>query len=208
MNLRNFSFVLALAVLMMSPLALSVESDADVKFGDAPVTVSINFDDMGSGAVTVHLVNDGTEDQIVNITVREYPSRTMATANDILIPAAEDGKVSKVDKELRLGFNSQGEKYLQIEISDGTDVIDTIGFNVSVSHSIWKDSSTYILIIIVVIVIAVVIYLRIRGTAGKKTADQPSKTFTEMEAERKAGKGSKQSGSPKRQRYDKGDRRK
>lgn len=207
MNLRNLSFILALAVLILSPLALSAESDADVSFGDTPVTVSVNFDDMGSGAITVHLVNDGTEERTVSITVMEYPSRVMATANDVLVPAADAGEVGKVSKELMIGFDSQGEKYLQIEIDDGTNV-STVGFNITVSHSIWKDSSTYILIIIIIAVAAIVIYLRMRSTTGKKTAEQSSRTFTEMEAERKAGKGSRQSGSPKRQRYDKGDGRK
>ncbi|MFA6668134.1 MAG: hypothetical protein WCS14_01375, partial [Candidatus Methanomethylophilaceae archaeon] len=120
-------------------------------------------------------------------------------------PASEGGKAGEASKELRFSFSSPGDRYLQIEMDDGVDVT-TLGYNVSVTHSIWKDSSTYILIIIVIIVIAVVAYLRMRGLPGKKT--RPAKTFTEMEAEKKAGKGIAPSGGSKRQKYDKGDKRK
>ncbi|MPN16834.1 hypothetical protein SDC9_164181 [bioreactor metagenome] len=159
---------------------------------------------MNAGGITVHLLNDGAAEQTVTITVREYPDRVLATA-DVTVPASEGGKAGEASKELRFSFSSPGDRYLQIEMDDGVDVT-TLGYNVSVTHSIWKDSSTYILIIIVIIVIAVVAYLRMRGLPGKKT--RPAKTFTEMEAEKKAGKGIAPSGGSKRQKYDKGDKRK
>ncbi len=204
MNIRKFSVLLALLALILVPLAISDGSDAEVTFDDPPVRVSIPFDDMSVGGITVYLVNDGATEQIVTVTVYEYPDRVLATA-DITVPASESGEDGKASKEIRFSFSSPGDRYLQIEMDDGTDVT-SIGYNISVSHSIWKDSSTYILIIIIIVVIAVVAYLRMRGLPGKKT--QPTKTFTEMEAEKKAGKEVKDSGGSKRQKYDKEDRRK
>jgi flagellar basal body-associated protein FliL len=204
MNPKKIFVLFALIALVITPLALSDASDAEVEFGNPAVSVSIPFNDMNAGGITVHLLNDGAAKQTVTITVREYPDRILATA-DVTVPASEGGKAGEASKELRFSFSSPGDRYLQIEMGDGVDVT-TLGYNVSVTHSIWKDSSTYILIIIVIIVIAVVAYLRMRGLPGKKT--RPAKTFTEMEAEKKAGKGIAPSGGSKRQKYDKGDKRK
>lgn len=204
MNPKKIFVLFTLMALVIAPLALSDASDAEVEFGNPAVSVSIPFNDMNVGGITVHLLNDGAAEQTVTITVREYPDRVLATA-DVTVPASESGKAGEASKELRFSFSSPGDRYLQIEMDDGVDVT-TLGYNVSVTHSIWKDSSTYILIIIVIIVIAVVAYLRMRGLPGKKT--QPAKTFTEMEAEKKAGKGIAPSGGSKRQKYDKGDKRK
>ena len=204
MNLRKISVLLAFMALILVPLALSEGSDAEVTFDENPVIVSIPFDDMSVGGITVHLVNDGAADQTVTVTVYEYPDRVLATA-DVLVPASEGGVTGEASKEMRFSFSSPGDRYLQIEMDDGTDVT-WIGYNISVSHSIWKDSSTYILIIIIIVVIALVVYLRMRGLPGKKT--QPAKTFTEMEAEKKAGRDVRDPGGSKRQRYDKDDRRK
>ncbi len=204
MNFRKISVLLAFMAMILVPLALSEGSDAEVAFDETPVIVSIPFDDMSVGGITVRLVNDGAADQTVTVTVYEYPDRVLATA-DILVPASESGVAGEASKEMRFSFSSPGDRYLQIEMDDGTDVT-WIGYNISVSHSIWKDSSTYILIIIIIVVIAVVVYLRMRGLPGKKT--QPAKTFTEMEAEKKAGRDVRDPGGSKRQRYDKDDRRK
>ncbi|MDD4244694.1 MAG: hypothetical protein PHI62_00775 [Candidatus Methanomethylophilaceae archaeon] len=204
MNFKKISVLFALMALMVVPLALSEGSDAEVTFGDPPVSVSIPFDDMSAGGIIVNLLNDGATEQTITVTVKEYPDRVLATA-DVIVPASEGGVAGKASKELRFSFSSPGDKYLQIEMDDGTDVT-SVGYNISVSHSIWKDSSTYLLIIIVIVVIAVVVYLRMRGLPGKKT--QPAKTFTEMEAEKRARKEIASSGSSKRQKYDKGDKRK
>lgn len=206
MNQKKTLALFALMAVLIASLALSGPSDGAVAFDDTdPVRVTIPFDDMGGGAIAVTLLNDGTDERVVSITVKEYPDRTMASLDGIAVPAMADGASGKKVQEIRLSFSSPGDKFLQITITDGADAT-TFGYNISVSHSIWKDTTTYLLIMIVVIVIAIAAYIRMRGVPGKKA--QPAKTFTEMEAEKKADREAKSSGGTERRKYEKNGKRK
>lgn len=192
--MSKFNKILVLAIVLsmaIVPLALSGSSDAKVDFSQE-TQVTQSFDDMSAGKITVYLQNDGDTAKTVTVTVVNYEDgEQLAIAENVSVPAKSGDVNGTADCILSFSFGSSGERYVIVSIDDG-DTVVTDSLNIDVSHSIWKDSTTYIVIVVVIIIIAIAIFLKMRGLPGsKKETDASEKTFTTMDDERKAKKSGK-----------------
>jgi hypothetical protein len=205
------AIVLALAVV---PISISDSSDATVNFGDDP-TVTGEFSDMGSGTLKVTVYNDGSSEQTITVKVVNYSNKdNILASKDVAVPAKSGDNNGTATVSLSWSYGDSGTKYVIVNLldSEGTTISSDGPIAINVSHSIWKDTTTYVVIIIVVIVIAIGIFIKMRGLPGKKKDDdkvddkKSAKTFTKMEEEKKNKKsGSDVSGTPavaEKQTYD------
>lgn len=190
--------ILAMAIILsltIVPIALTDGSDAKVDFANE-AKITTGFSDMGAGTVTVSLYNDGDSVQTVTVAILNYDDAGHPTLakTQVTVPAATTvGEVKTngtASCDLSFSFGNSGLKYVVVNITDSKDkIISSESLDINVSHSLWKDTTTYIVIVIVVIVIAIVAYIAIRGVPGKKKkASSSDKTFTKMEAEKKSKK--------------------
>ncbi|MFA6710697.1 MAG: hypothetical protein WCR24_05635 [Candidatus Methanomethylophilaceae archaeon] len=192
--MSKFNKILVLAIVLsmaIVPLALSGSSDAKVDFSQE-TQITQSFDDMNAGKITVYLQNDGDTAKTVTVTVVNYEDgKQLAIAENVSVPAKSGDVNGTTDCVLSFSFGSSGERYVIVSVYDG-DTVVTDSLNIEVSHSIWKDSTTYIVIIVVIIIIAIAIFLKMRGLPGsKKESDTSEKTFTTMDDERKSKKNSR-----------------
>lgn len=183
--------VLALAIVPVTIVADS--SDAGVNFDGVP-TVTTGFNDGGSGTVTVKLSNDTTSDANVRVKAVEYKNEShVYTSSDVTVPKAVDEVPGVAETKLTWTIDSSGDKTVSIIIysldasGNETEIAkNTIAFNVS--HSIWKDAATYVIIIVVIIAIVIAVFIYLRSKESKRKKDPAAKTFTQMREEKLAGK--------------------
>jgi hypothetical protein len=192
-----FAILLVMAVSVV-PVAIATEdgSDATVSFNNE-ATVSAEFTDMNSGKINVELYNSDTAaDVSVTVKAVDYDSGNTLASTTVSVPKATTDEKSNTTNgtataSLSWSYGSSGTKYVYIEIVNGDTTTSQGPLSINVSHSIWKDTSTYLVIVLVIIIIAIAIWLKIRGLPGskkEKVDDQPKKTFTQMEAEKRGKK--------------------
>ena len=150
------------------------------------------FSDVSAGHFYVYLNNNTSESLTVKVVVYEMDGseEKELDSDTVTLDASETNREVK----LTFSYGSSGDKtvYYKVVNEDGTFAYNLHegGFVISVSHSIWKNTSTYVLIVVVILAIVVIAFLVVRARA-KKTSATPGKTFTEMEAERKAKRAGK-----------------
>ena len=185
--------VFAILAIALVPIVAAEESDATVKrVGQCDVS---GFTDYDKGTLKITLNNDDLS--AVNVKVRVYEFNY--TDDDHLL-AEKDAELAANDNtvvSLSWGYGSSGDKYVDVYVyafnTESSELGDLLtqenSVEISVSHSIWKNSVTYIVIVVIVIVVIIAVVLFIRS--GKKTkADttMADKTFTKMHREKTAKK--------------------
>ena len=179
--------ILAILAIALVPLIAADDSDATVKrVGQCETS---GFTDYDSGTLKITLNNDGGEAVKVIVKVYEFNNHSNTLAQkEAELTAGENTVVS-----LGWGYGSEGKKYVDVFVYDVNDETTPIAqensVEIDVTHSIWKNSVTYIVIVIIVIVAIVAIILFIRS--GKKTKSDTTmadRTFTKMHKEKTAKK--------------------
>lgn len=183
--------VVAVLALAFVPLLSAEGSDAAVvKTGQAK---TYGFDDTGSGTLEYTLQNDAASEVVVTIKVTEFGNPDYVRAEQSVTVPNKDTDNGTVTVYMHFGYGSSGTKWVDVTVYDAAGVkIDAACENsveISVSHSIWKDSTTYIVIVVIVIVIIIAIVLYMRSTKKTKAdTTMADKTFTKMYEEKKAKK--------------------
>ena len=179
--------ILAVLAIALVPMIAADDSDATVKrVGQCETS---GFTDYDSGTLKITLNNDGGEAVKVIVKVYEFNNHSNTLAQkEAELTAGENTVVS-----LGWGYGSEGKKYVDVFVYDVNDETTPIAqensVEIDVTHSIWKNSVTYIVIVIIVIVAIVAIILFIRS--GKKTKSDTTmadRTFTKMHKEKTAKK--------------------
>lgn len=195
--MKNYAKIIAaLAILALAvvPFCACDGSDADVARSGACTTGG--FSDNGGGWLKITLTNtSNVEDETVSINVVDYnnPSNILAH-KDATVPKGDGVNPGIVTVELNFSYGNSGTKYVNVEVYDGTSTLISPacenGVQIEVSHSVWKNVSSYIVIAVVVIIIIIVIVLYLRSTKKTK-ADRTmaEKTFTQMHEAKKSKKG-------------------
>ena len=188
MDYKKLFAILAILAVAIVPFIAADDSDAAVT-RDGQCTTS-GFTDYDKGTLTITLKN--TDDTAVTVTVKVYEFGDHDNVLDDTtaeIPANSEGSEVK----LSWGYGSSGTKYVDVYVydSDGNKIStaceDCVA--IEVSHSIWKNSVTYIVIAIIIIAIIVAIILYIRSTKKTKAdSTMADKTFTKMHNEKVARK--------------------
>ena len=179
--------VLALAVI---PLVAVDGSDADVKRNGQ--WEASGFTDYDAGRIKVTLVNDSSEAKDIKLVACEPGNHDNVYATKtVTVPGTgtDDGKIAV---ELSWKFGSSGTKYVDVIAYNendepiGNPLLDENSVQIEVTHSIWKNSVTYIVIAVIVIIVVIVIIMYIRS-AKKTKADttMADRTFTKMHNEKK-----------------------
>ena len=183
--------VLAVLAIALVPIVAAEESDATVKrVGQCETS---GFTDYDKGTLRITLNNDETTPVNVIVKVYDFADQSVTRADKVAELAANDNTVVS----LSWGYGSSGVKQVDVYVYAYDVESETIGdvlaqencVEIDVSHSIWKNSVTYIVIVVIIIVIIIAIILFIRS--GKKTkadSTMADKTFTKMHREKTAKK--------------------
>ena len=183
--------VLAVLAIALIPIVAAEESDATVKrVGQCETS---GFTDYDKGTLRITLNNDETTPVNVIVKVYDFADQSVTRADKVAELAANDNTVVS----LSWGYGSSGVKQVDVYVYAYDVESETIGdvlaqencVEIDVSHSIWKNSVTYIVIVVIIIVIIIAIILFIRS--GKKTkadSTMADKTFTKMHREKTAKK--------------------
>lgn len=192
---KLLALVMILSIVLVPLTVFSDDSEAVVNF-DQNCKVTDEFTDMGGGSITVYLKNDASTS--VTVKVEAKCGDSVRAWADVTIGPKVDGVDGKASQKLSWNEDSAGSKYIDVYVYDGDETKHN-SVTINVSHSIWKDTTTYLVIIIVIIVVVIGLWIAIRGVPGtkKKEKDQPQQTkvFTQMEEERKARKNAGQTES-------------
>lgn len=192
MNTKKLS-ILTVALFALTFAACICECDDSFAVEDVEKTkepVWGGFTDVDSGYFKVFLKNNTAADIEVKIVVFNPVSGD--EADTLIATAPADG--AEHEYKLTFSYSSEGTKTVSYKVLNNAtgDVYFSEGaFEISVSHSMWKDATTYIAIIIVIIVVVILIYFVMRGRTAKRLEKAPVKSFTELDAERKAKKAGK-----------------
>lgn len=185
--------VIAILALALVPVLMFDGSDADViREGQAKAS---GFTDNDSGTLTYVLKNTEATTVDVTLKVTEFGNADIVyTEKTVTMPAVTDNDGIQT-VELSWKYGSDGLHYVDVTVydKDGNkiDAASENAIEISVSHSIWKNVMTYIVIAIIVIVVIVVIVLYIRTTKKTKAdTTMADKTFTKMHNEKVAKKSS------------------
>lgn len=181
-------FTIALALSCVMAFAFIVTADgSDAATSDIEKTKDPEwggFTDMKNGHFTVFLKNTTTADISVRVVVYDTLSDSEKDSTVATIPAT--GEETSV--RMGFGYGSDGNKMVYYKVLDANDetvvYVQEGSFDISVSHSMWKNTSTYVTIVIIVLVIIVVVVIFMRSRTKKTVGG--GKSFTELEAERKA----------------------
>ena len=177
--LLTFAFALAFT---MFAFAEDSSADDDIYFGSEQISAS-GFDDMGNGTLKVPLENKSTEGIEVKVVVKEHGTENVKAETIVTVPGTDTYTAS-----LGIGYSSSGSKIVDVYIyRDSVEIGRQSGIEINVSHSIWKASTTYIVIIVLIIVVIILVYVYMHY-APKKGSDEQTKTFTEMEQEKRNSK--------------------
>ena len=148
------------------------------------------FTDTSKGHFYVYLDNNTDNEMVVKVTVYDGKSGDELDNTVATIPAT----TTAYEVRMTFGFGSDGTKLVNYKVTneEGTVTYFSEGnFEISVSHSIWKNTSTYVILVAVIIAIVVIAYFVMRARATKQKSAGGTKTFTQLEAERKAKKAGK-----------------
>ena len=190
---------------VIAVLALAIVPILAIDGSDASISTDVTrqgqwdysgFTDYDSGRITVTLVNTSTTDYESKLRVYETGNHDRVyTTETVTVPGGTGTEDGKLDVELSWKFSSSGTKYVDVLAYDAaTDepienaLLNENSVQIEVSHSIWKNSVTYIVIALIVIIVIIVIVLYIRSTKKTKADTTMSdKTFTKLHNE-KVGK--------------------
>ena len=185
--------IIAILAIAVAPILAIDGSDATVnRVGQAE---SYGFTDNDEGTLKIVLKN--TDADPVTITLKVFDAGTTTDeycAKEIEVPGSGDND-GETTAELKWKFSSSGTKYVDVVAydTDGNKIdnplLNESSVEIEVSHSIWKNTATYIVIAIIVIIVIVIIVLFIRS--GKKTkadSTMADRTFTKMHDEKVARK--------------------
>lgn len=186
----DYKKLLAVAAILIVAIVPFIADDSDAAVTrDGQCTYS-GFTDFDNGTLTIKLKN--SDSTAVNVTVRAFEfGNHDKVLDEKTAEIAADSAVTEV--KLSWGYGSSGTKYVDVYVydSDGNKISaaceDCVA--IEVSHSIWKNSVTYIVIAIIIIAIIVAIILYIRSTKKTKAdSTMADKTFTKMHNEKVARK--------------------
>ena len=188
--------VLALAIAFIAvPLSISFTADnsdaeMDLSF-DTTQTKIGSFGEMSSGTITFTLVNSTSNsiDFTAFVTILGSTHNLATTSGNV--PAKVDTTNGTTEASLTFQIGDEGRHHVQITVAYGDGKTLTQIEEINVNGSIWNDTTTYIAIIIVIIIIAIAAFLKMRSNPTRKNN---AKTFTQMDAEKKAGKSAAASG--------------
>lgn len=172
----SFCFVIAVDDADASPNDIKIYKEADWS----------KFTDFDSGSFYVYLENTTDHDIEVKVTVFDGVNNRELDNTVATIPAGE----KDVQVKMTFKYSTDGEKLVYfsvVDTADGTVYVDHEGsYNIHVEHSIWKNTSVYVILVVVIIAIIVIAYFVMRNKGRK--AMGTGKTFTQLEEERKAKK--------------------
>jgi len=176
--------IVALTIVMMAFISLSAiaseDSDAIVAISNDPRAEG--FANNSDGTLIINFNNmDGVDREIV-ITVTDLndPGRVYVTKTVTVLDGKHDIRISfrisdSGDHEVRITCEPQGLFYF-----DGTKYLNNQTMTISVSQSIWSNTTTYIAIAVVAILIVIAAVLKMRSVPATK----PDTTFTELEKQK------------------------
>ena len=190
--------VLALAIAFIAvPLSISFTADnsdaeLDLSFDSSKTDIG-SFGEMSSGTITFTLVNSTDHEIAFTAYVTLFGSDAKLATTTGAVPAKADDTNGTKTADLTFQISEEGRNHVQIFVVYGDPAVTiTEGpLEINVASSIWNDTTTYIAIIVVIIIIAIAAFLKMRSNPVRKNN---TKTFTQMDAERKAGKSSAPSG--------------
>jgi len=194
-NVTKLLAIVAVLAIAIVPFVAADDSDAAVKRTEQ--WEASGFTDNGGGSLKCIIQNDDTVPVTIRLKVLDFNDDRELATKDVVVPASTDNE-GKTVAELNWSYNSSGTKYVKVySYNPDTDerlnnlLIDDGCVEIEVSHSIWKNTATYIVIAIIVIVVLVVIVLYIRTTKKTKAdTTMADKTFTKMHEEKVAKKSS------------------
>ena len=182
--------VIAVLALAVVPLLAIDESDAEVKRqGQWQYS---GFTDYDAGKIYVTLVNDSTTEMKVKLVAYETGDHDHVYAStDLLTVPGTGTDDGKLYVQMSWKFGSSGTKYVDVVAYDENDaaiddsLLNESSIQIEVSHSIWKNSVTYIVIAVIIIIVIIVIILYIRSSKKTKAdTTMADKTFTKMHNEK------------------------
>lgn len=171
------SHTIAFAILAVLAVMMVPAFDSDGASIDTP-DGTFEFDNRNGGTLTFTVNNTNGGSFVMNVVVQEN-GRTVASVEDIDVPAGERVVVS-----VPMGdFKDVGTHQVRVICTPaGNFEGNEFNAEIKVGKNLLNNAATYIVIAIVIIVIAVFAYLKIRDSPKKKT----EMTFEQLEAERKA----------------------
>ena len=195
--MKNFIKLLAIvAVLAVAVVPFVAADDSDAAIKRTGQWEASGFTDNGGGSLRATIQNDVDSSVTIKIKVLDFDDETKVLADkDFVIPASSDNE-GKTVAELNWGYGSSGTKYVKVytynpETGERLNnlLVDDGCVQIEVTHSIWKNAATYIVIALIIVVVLVVIILYIRSTKSTKSdTTMADKTFTKMHNERVAKK--------------------
>ncbi len=186
MNYKQTVAILLTAMFAFSFVAVTADdSSATVTFDSADISYS-GFTDMDNGTVKFTVKNNDSIASEITVKAVQKNSSSVYAEKVVTVPAYEEN----FEVSLSFGLGSQGVHDVEIQIFENGIMTDCQTININVSHSIWKDASTYVGFIVVIVVIIALAYVYMRNSPKRAAIAEKkgAKTFTEMEAEKKAKK--------------------
>lgn len=197
-NVYKLFAILAILSIALVPLFVAEESDATVTRKGQCETSGFTDNDRGTLRITLN----NSDVSAVNVKVRVYEFGYTDDDHRLAETDAELAGDSDTTVSLSWGYGSSGTRYVDVYVYDPDNLDNPLAkencVEIDVTHSIWKNTLTYVVIVIVVIVIIVAIVLYIRS--GKKTkadSTMSDRTFTKLHRENVA----KKSASAERKEY-------
>lgn len=193
------TFTLALALACVAAFAFAVTADdssaASSDIEKAKEADWSGFTDAASGHFYVYLANNTDSDIEVKVVVYDGIS---GDEKDTTIKTIE-GQATEQEVRMTFGYGSSGDKLVYYTVyaynsetgETGDAYFSDGSFTIDVEHSMWKNTSTYVIIVVVILAIIIVAYFIMRSRANKHKEAAGTKTFTQLEAERKAKKSNK-----------------
>ncbi len=186
---------LALALACVAAFAFAVCADDSSAASDIEKAKEADwggFTDASSGHFYVYLKNNTDADIVVKVAVYDGISGDEKDSTVATIAA----QVEEQEVSTSFSYGSDGDKYVRYTVyaynSETGEVGDAYfsegNFVIDVDHSVWKNTSTYVIIVVVILAIIIIAYFIMRSRANKHREAVGSKSFTELEAERKAKK--------------------
>ncbi len=188
----SLKLIAALAVLALAVVPFLSIEDSDAAVTRNAQTETFGFDDTGSGTLRYFLKNDSTDEFTVTLKVTNFNTPDDVYAEKkVTVPGTGSPEGGVISVDIHFGYGSSGTKWVDVlafdEAGNKIDAACENSVEINVSHSIWKNSATYIVIVVVIIVIVVAILLYIRSTKKTKAdTTMTDRTFTRMHEERVA----------------------
>ncbi len=182
---KLFTVALALACVMSFAFIFEADSsdaaDSTVKVVKTKDPTWGGFTDMKDGNFTVYLMSNMTDEVTVKVVVFDTESGKEKDRTEAVLKPSEETSV-----RTGFGYGSDGTKMVYYKVLDVEDkeIFTDGSFEISVSHSLWKNTSTYVAVVIIVIIVVIVVVVIMRSRTKKVVGG--GKSFTELEAERKA----------------------